>query len=73
MQTAALEPSSSIILPTVIREGKPCGFMMRSGTSPRSVKGMSDCRVGGSGTAGARVEASRCGQAAGCAAGIAPG
>lgn len=46
VQTAALDPSSSIILPTVIREGKPCGFMIRSGTSPRSEKGMSLCTVG---------------------------
>ena len=44
VHTAALEPSSSIILPTVMREGKPCGFMIRSGASPRSLKGMSDCK-----------------------------
>ena len=39
--TAALPASSSSILPTVMREGKPCGFMMRSGTMPLSVKGRS--------------------------------
>ena len=36
-----LEPSSSIILPTVMREGKPWGFMMMSGQMPESEKGMS--------------------------------
>ena len=34
---------SSIILPTVMRDGKPCGFMMMSGQMPRSEKGMSSC------------------------------
>eukprot|EP00976_Prorocentrum_cordatum_P050679 1023102-Prorocentrum_minimum.AAC.1 len=38
-------PSSSIIFPTVMREGKPCGFMMRSGHTPASLKGKSSCGV----------------------------
>ena len=33
------KPRSSIILPTVMREGKPWGFMMRSGQIPVSPKG----------------------------------
>ncbi len=28
---------------TVMRDGKPCGFMMRSGQMPRSLKGKSSC------------------------------
>ena len=42
-RTAALAAISSIILPTVMREGKPCGFMMMSGVMPWSVNGMSSC------------------------------
>ena len=42
-RTPAFPETSSIILPTVMREGKPCGFMMMSGVMPWSVKGMSVC------------------------------
>ena len=42
-RTAALAAISSIILPTVMRDGKPCGFMMISGVMPWSVNGMSSC------------------------------
>ena len=41
--TPAFAAMSSIILPTVMREGKPCGFMMMSGEMPWSVNGMSSC------------------------------
>eukprot|EP00960_Hanusia_phi_P030336 748533-Hanusia_phi.AAC.2 len=39
--SAAFPPSISSSLPTVMREGNPWGFMMRSGQRPSSVKGMS--------------------------------
>ena len=42
-RTAALAAISSIILPTVMRDGKPCGFMMMSGQMPWSLNGMSSC------------------------------
>ena len=39
----ALPPNNSIIFPTVIREGNPCGFMIKSGVMPRSENGKSLC------------------------------
>ena len=41
----ALLPKSSIILPTVIRDGNPWGFIIKSGQTPLSLKGMSSCRT----------------------------
>ena len=39
--TPVLPASSSIILPTVMRDGKPWGFMIRSGFIPLSLNGRS--------------------------------